>query len=182
MSKSSRWPALYRVVIWLLLLLAAFGVLQYAAHGWQAFGILHGQKLAEADRHKLWAIIAWDAAYLLGAGLTVMVSAGALMGREWARRGLRVVASLLAVWAAVSAGMLLSQWGDFSKASHQLLAQPNLPQAGREMIARYRLTLILGTSFKIVAVPVLAWLVWRLGRPSVRAHFKATPTRLFAKR
>lgn len=183
MSPWSRWPAPYRIVTWLLLLLAAFGVLQYAAHGWQAGSILAGQKtLSGADRSKLWTILAWDGVYLVGAGLTVTTAAGTLMRREWARRGLRVMAALLAVWALVSAIVLIRHWSDFSAAAGQLLAQRNLPAAGRAMIERYRTIMIMGTVFKGVAVPVLAWLVWRLGVPRVRAGFSSAPKRLFGKR
>lgn len=166
---SRRWLALWRVVVWAMLLLAAFGVLQYAGHAWRVWHMF-GQTVA-THHTALWRMLCWDGGYLLLAGLTVTVSVGTLMQREWARRGMRVLAPLLALWALSTGVLLLLQWGRFHHAEQMLLAQPGISSAGRAAIAHARRSLITGVVLKFVSVPVLAWLGWRLGRTSVRGQF-----------
>ncbi len=163
------WLVPWRIVTWALLLLATFGVLQYAGHAWRVWHML-GQTAAAHHaplEHMLW----WDGGYLLLAGLTVTVSAGTLMQREWARRGMRVLALVLALWALATAIMLLLQWGRFHHAEQMLLSQPGISAAQRATIAHLHRELVTGMVLKFLAVPVLGWLCWHLGRLSVRAQF-----------
>lgn len=163
----------WRLVAWVLLLLAAFGILQYTRHAWQVLAVMHGPPLAGAPHGAaLGWMLAWDGLYLLGACLTLAVAAGALLGREWARRALRVVALLLALWALVSGVALMMQWQAFQRSSEALAALPHLDESGQALLQRLRRTFVLGIGMKLVAVPVLGWLAWRLGAPTVRVQFR----------
>lgn len=166
---SQRRLALWRVVVWAVLLLAAFGVMQYAGHAWRVAHILGRKATSQhaALEHMLW----WDGGYLLLSGLTVAVSAGVLMQREWARRGMRVLALALAAWALVTAIMLTLHWVRFHHAEQLLLAQPDILPTQRATIAHVRRALIAGMALKFVSVPVLGWLWWRLGRVAVCRQF-----------
>ncbi|HET7359914.1 MAG TPA: hypothetical protein VFJ04_07185 [Rhodanobacteraceae bacterium] len=158
----------WRIVCWVLLLLAALGILQYADHAWRVGSLLH----AGADP-ALRRMLAWDVAYLAGACITLGATAGALLRREWARRLLRVVAVLLALWALATGIAVLAQWSAFQHVSAQLLARPGTTADDRIVLAHARRVFIAGTALKLVAVPVLAWLAWRLGVPGVRSQFHA---------
>jgi glucan phosphoethanolaminetransferase (alkaline phosphatase superfamily) len=159
----------WRLACWVLLLLAALGILQYVDHAWQVAALLRDATDATALRHML----IWDIAYLAGACVVLSAAAGALLRREWARRLLRVVAALLAVWALVTAIAILAQWNAFQHVSAQLLAQPDTTAGDRALLAHARRVFMAGTALKLAAVPVLAWLAWRLGVPGVRAQFRA---------
>lgn len=160
----------YRVLTWVLLLLACFGVLEYVMHGWQ---VVHLLARGDSHRHALHVMLAWDVAYLLVAGLTVTLSAGVLMRREWARRGLRVLSAVLAVWSAVMAVGLVSRWLDFRHMARPLLARPDLSPQMQAHLQHLGYTLAIGAGLECLAVPVMAWLWWRLGRPAVRNGFRS---------
>lgn len=166
MSLSSRLPVVYRILTWCLLLLAVFGVLQYSVHAWQVWAHMSG--VDAHSRGALRVMLGWDAAYLLGACLTLSVSAGVLLRREWARRAMRVLALLLALWA----GWTAWRWSGADHALAQLLARPDLDTLSRAAITHQRRALRIAMLLKVLAVPVLAWLAWHLGRPGVRAHFR----------
>ena len=164
--------ALWRVVVWLLLLLAAFGCLQYVNHAHQGWTQL--QALAPSDAGTAAALrgmLGWDIAYLLAAFTLVVLCAGGILRQTWARPALRVAACLLALWALITGGMLLAQWPQFDQASANALAQlradATLQQALLHARRSYQMALVL----KAIAVPVLLWLAWRLGVPAVRAQF-----------
>lgn len=166
----------WRVVTWLLALLAVFGIFQYSVHGWH---VLAGLRAAhDDDTHAALAgIMSWDIAYLAAACITLAVAAGALFRRGWARPVLRVVAVLLALWLLVTAIMLARHWMSFDHHSQMLLAQSHLGQAGHELVARIQRRFLVGVVLKAVCVPILAWLAWRLGVPKIRAQFPVPPAR-----
>jgi hypothetical protein len=167
--------SIWRIVTWLLLLLAVFGILQYSVHAWHV-----GAALGQAGSQRqasLGAMLAWDVAYLAVACVSVMVAAGALLHRAWARPALRVVAAVLAAWLLVTAIMLIAHWASFNNHSSELLAQSGLGDAGRALLTRVRRNYLVAMCLKAAAVPVLAWLAWRLGAPRVRAQFAARAPR-----
>jgi len=139
---------LWRVATWIVLLLAAFGGVLYLRHG--------------------------DWPYLIGAFAVIAVCAGAILRQPWARQPLRVVALLLVLWALATGGLMLAQWGQFEAARAHAMGQP---QAQAQMlllvIEQTRRSFLLGLAFKSLLVPLLLWLAWQLGRPSVRAQFVA---------
>lgn len=160
----------WRIVTWLLLLLAAFGIFQYCVHAWHVAGLLH--TAAWKSRHaELVRMLAWDIAYLVAACLAVACAAGALLRRGWARPALRVVAGVLAVWLLVTTIMLLARWSAFDHQATALMEGKKPGGMVREMVAQMRRQYLVAMVFKALSIPVLAWLSWRLGRPAVRAQF-----------
>lgn len=163
----------WRLVTWLILLFSAFGILLYARHAWPLIALVGRPAPAGGSHAAVVRALAWDTAYLLGAGLSLTAAAGTLLRRDGARRLLRVLAVLLALWALVTGvGMVLS-WDDFLRRTHALAQLPALRQDGQALIARMRRTFVLGVAMKLVSAPLLTWLAWRLGLPAVRAQFRA---------
>jgi hypothetical protein len=143
---SARRFAVWAMGPWILLLVAAMGCLQYLQHG--------------------------DYAYLAAAMVVIVVCAGCILRQSWARTTMRVLAVLLALWALVTGVLMLQQWGDFERARQAALAQPQLGEVALWMIARAQRTYEVGLVLKAAAIPLLLWLSWQLGRPSVVAQFK----------
>ncbi|HET7663490.1 MAG TPA: hypothetical protein VFK31_07610, partial [Rhodanobacteraceae bacterium] len=94
-----------------------------------------------------------------------------LFRRAWARPVLRVVAGILALWFLVTAIQMAAQWSSLSNQSATLLSQSALNDAGRVLLERIQRRYLVAMILKAIAVPVLAWLAWRLGTPAVRAQF-----------
>jgi O-antigen ligase len=138
----SAWP----IGVWVLLLLAAMGSVQYLQHA--------------------------EYAYLLAALLIIVVCAGCILRQAWARPITQVLAVLLALWALVSGLLMLQQWGDFETAREHAQALPQLGEVALWMIARAQRTWQVGLALKAIAMPLLLWVAWQLGRPAVRAQFK----------
>jgi hypothetical protein len=136
----------WAIAPWILLLFAAMGCLQYLQHG--------------------------EYAYLLAAVVVIVVCAGCILRQAWARPSMRVLAAALALWALVSGGLMLRQWGDFELARQHALAQPQLGAIALWLVARARRTWLVALAWKAIAIPLLLWLAWQLGRPTVRAQFR----------
>lgn len=157
-----RGLAAWRVVTWLLLLFAAIGGVQYINHGSAVWGELQRWPAGDTDHvPALQRMLAWDAAYLLVAFVIIVLCAGVILRQAWARSALRVAAVLLAAWALAS-GVLLAS------AMRALLPADT---AVSLMVAQLPHSYLLALGMKAVAVLVLLWLAWRLGRPDVRARF-----------
>lgn len=157
-----------RMVLWLVLLLAAWSILQYAVHAW---AVLRMQRVQPVSGSVLAGLLAWDAVYLLLAALTVIWAAGCLLWRPRARRGLRVLAFVLAVYALVGAVALIARWQGTDPAGTALVAQAVDPALARLMAEKTRRILLLGAVLKLLAAPLLAWLGWRLGQPGTVRRF-----------
>ncbi|WP_266170588.1 hypothetical protein [Dyella subtropica] len=138
--------AAWRLVLWLLLMLAVFGCLQYARHA--------------------------EYIYLAASLAVIVVSAGCILRQAWARDAMRVVAVLLAVWSLVTGGVMLTQWSQLEEARQAAQAQPQMAELAMMMVERARRTYQIVLVFKAIAVPVMLWLAWQLGRPSVSAQFR----------
>lgn len=169
----ARGFAPWRVAVWLLLLLAAFGCVQYVSHAqW-----LWAQRatVPPADSSVLRDMLAWDAGYFLAAFALIVLCAGCILRQAWARTPLRVACGLLALWALVGAGMMLARWAQFDHASADALAQFGNDALLRGAVLHaqrvYRITLAL----KAIAVPLLLWMAWRLGTPVARMQFRHRP-------
>jgi hypothetical protein len=135
---------LWRVAAWIVLLLAAFGGVQYLRHG--------------------------DWPYLAGTLVVIVLCAGGILRQSWARQPLRVAALLLVLWALATGGLMLAQWGQFDLARAHAMSQPQ-PQVLLLVIEQARRSFLLGLVLKALLVPLLLWLAWQLGRPAVRAQF-----------
>lgn len=169
-----RGLSVWRVMVWLMLLFSAFGCLQYVRHAQQVWGQLKmlppGQDQAVAAMH---GMLGWDVAYLVGAFALIVICAGCILRQVWARPCMRVAALLLAVWFLLSGIALMWQWHSlFSGAAGALLREQLSPALSQQLPQAYR-SLQLALLFKGIAVPLLLWLSWRLGKPAVRAQFRA---------
>jgi len=160
---SGRGLAAWRVVVWLLLLFAAIGGVQYVHHGSAVWQELQRWPADDSSGHvaALHRMLAWDGAYLLAAFVIIVVCAGVILRQGWSRSALRVVSMLLALWALISGLGLVS--------AMRTLFPPGTSPA--EMAAQLPHSYLLALVMKAVAIPVLLWLAWRLGRPDVRARF-----------
>ena len=138
--------AAWRVLTWIVLILAALGGVLYLRHG--------------------------DWPYLAGAFAVIVACAGCVLRQPWARQALRVVALLLALWALATGGLMLAHWGQFADARAHALVQPQ-PELLLLVIEQARRSFLLGLVLKALLVPLLLWLAWQLGRPAVRAQFVA---------
>jgi hypothetical protein len=145
-TASARRFSAWAIGPWIVLLFAAMGAVQYLQHA--------------------------EYTYLLAALLIFVVCAGCIMRLAWARSTMQVLAVLLALWALVSGVLMLQQWGDFETARQHAQAQPQLGEVALWMIARAQRTWQVGLALKAIAIPLLLWLAWQLGRPAVRAQFR----------
>lgn len=143
---ASRRFAAWAVGPWLVLLLAAFGGVQYLRHA--------------------------EYLYLAAAIAVIVVCAGCILRQAWARGAMQVLAILLALWALVSGTLMLRQWGDFELARQHASTQPQLAQVMLFVIDRAQRAWEVGLVLKAIAIPLLLWLAWVLGRPHVRGQFR----------
>lgn len=132
---------------WVLLLLAAVGCVQYLRHG--------------------------EYVYLAVAALVIVVSAGSILRQAWSRPVMQVLAILLAAWSLITAVLMLLQWGDFEIARQHARAQPQVGEMALWLIARAQRTWQVGIALKLLSVPALLWLAWKLAQPAVRVQFRS---------
>lgn len=137
----------WRAGLWIVLLLAAFGGVQYLRYG------------------------AW--AYVIVALAIIVLCAGGMLRQSWARTPLRLALLVIAIWALASGGLMLAQWHQFDHARASALAHPQLAAPLLAMIEQFRRTWLLGLAFKALLLPLTLWLAWRLGQPAVTAQFRS---------
>lgn len=164
---------LWRVLVWLLLLLAAFGCVQYFSHAELLWGQRHAYAADSAATGELHRLLAWDIAYLLAAFALFVLCAGCILRQAWARPAMRVAAAVLALWMLASGGAMLAQWPQLLQASRDALGQLHDQAALQQAVLHARRSYLLALVLKGIAVPVLLWLSWRLGTPAVRGQFHA---------
>lgn len=167
--------AWWRMLAWLLLLLAAYGGVQYIHHAQQVWGVL--QTLPAGDDQNaapLHGMFAWDIGYLVASFVVIVVCAGCIMRQAWARSALRVVALLLCVWSAYRGVLLWQQWGALVTTNAASLTGGQATSVQTMQLADLRRVLLVGLGMRLIAVPLLLWLAWQLGQPAVRLQFRAT--------
>ncbi|MFC5436446.1 hypothetical protein ACFPME_07740 [Rhodanobacter umsongensis] len=142
---AARRFSVWAIGLWVLLLFAAVGSVQYLQHG--------------------------EYPYLAAALLVIAVCAGCILRRPWARPIMRVLAVVLALWALLTGALMLQQWGDFAVARQHAMTESQLGEVALWMIARAQRTWQVALALKALAIPLLLWLAWQLGRPGVRAQF-----------
>jgi hypothetical protein len=163
---------LWRVLVWLLLLLAAFGCVQYFNHAdllWRQRDALAPNSAAAGALQRL---LAWDVVYLLAAFALIVLCAGCILRQAWARPWLRVAAGVLALWMLVTGGAMLAQWSSLLHASRDAMAQLGGQSGLQQALLHARYSYLLALGMKAIAIPMLLWLSWRLGVPAVRAQFR----------
>lgn len=147
---SARRFSAWTSAVWILLLFAAMGFVQYLRHA--------------------------EYAYLAAALVVIAACAGCILRQGWARPTMQALAVLLAVWTLVTGVLMLQHTGDFEIARQHARAQPQLGKVALWMIARAERTWRVGLALKAAALPLLLWLAWQLGRPAVKAQFQRWPS------
>lgn len=176
-ATSAHGVALWRILLWVILLLAAFGCVQYLRHADQVWTQLQAMQQGDADAVALQRILAWDIGYLLAALVWAALCIGGILRRVWARTPLRVAAVLLAVWAAFTGVLMALQWHDFAHSSGIALAQPQADPDLRELLAHANRRYAMALAFKALSIAALLWLTWALGQAEVKAQFRARVSR-----
>lgn len=165
----------WRILVWLLLLVSAFGCLLYLQHGERVWGQLQTQPPpAAAEVSTLHGMLAWDIAYLLAAFVLIVICAGCILRQAWARPCLRVAALVLACWLLVSGYLQLRDLQSLGSASAAIVAQAQQQgTAGAvQFVAKLERGYQLALVFKAVGLIAFAWLAWALGQPATRAQFR----------
>lgn len=163
----------WRMLAWVLLLLAGYGCVQYIQHAQQVWGVLQSQPAGdESSVSALHGMLAWDVGYFVAAFIVIVVCAGCILRQAWARPVLRVVALVLCVWFAYRAVLSWQQWHTLKQAAAAFLASGPSTLQSDQLAYLQRLALV-GTGIGIVAVLVLLWLAWQLGQPAVRLQFRS---------
>jgi len=145
-SAAAQRFSMWGIVLWVVLLFSAFGGMQYLRQGAYA--------------------------YLVAALVVVICCAGCILRQAWARLPMQLVAVVLAVWALVSGGLMLQQFGDFETARQHAMTQPETRELALWMIQRAERTWQVGIALKALSIPVLLWLAWKLGHALVVAQFR----------
>ena len=167
-AQRARPFAPWRIVVWMVMLLAAGG---FVVNAYTA--VIVAQLLHEAppeavsngpDPH---VALAWAVGYSLAAFLVMVVSLSTLRWMGWARDAMRVLALLLLVWAAYTGYVMFGQWEQIGA----VLSQPDLPADLVHGAQRQRTIMLVVILLKAVSVPLLAWLGWALGTARVRQQF-----------
>lgn len=166
--------SLWRIVAWLMLLLAAYGCLQYLLHAQQLWRALRPLPASQAeDIVQLKKMLAWDVAYFAASFALVVICAGAILRQAWARVSLQLASVLLALsWGLAGGVLLLAQWRAFSQEVAMTDAQSTLDAASQMALAHMHRAFLIALGIKLVCIPVLLWLAWWLGKPQVRAQFR----------
>lgn len=165
--------AWWRMIAWVLLLVAAFGCVQYIQHAQQLWGVLRTLPAGDGDIDKAHVMLAWDGGYFIVAFAVIVASAGCILRQGWARPALRVLSLLLAVWAAYRSVLSWDQWRALAGVSTVLASMgQSAPQQAAQVEHLQKLALI-SASLGAVAALVLLWLAWQLGQPEVRLQFRA---------
>ncbi|MGF6710627.1 hypothetical protein QFZ41_001591 [Luteibacter sp. W1I16] len=168
-ARHARPFAAWRIVVWLVMLLAAVG---FVINTYASVLFAHAVGSVSADAIAAGAGdprigLAWSLAYALAAFAVMSLSLGTLRWRDWGRRSMRIVALLLMVWAAYTAWVSFDQWSQLGTVLSQAGLPADLLAAGQ----KHRTILLVGLLLKVVSVPVLAWLSWVMGSVSVRQQF-----------
>ena len=165
----------WRVLVWLLLLVSAFGSVQYVQHMQKVWGQLQNPALLEpSEVNALHGMLGWDAGYLLVVFVLIVICAGCALRQAWARPCMRVAAVILVVWLLITGFLQLHdlQTLDVDSAGMLAQAQQHGTVDAAQILARLQRGYQLALVFKSVGVIALLWLAWKLGKPAVRAQFR----------
>jgi hypothetical protein len=159
-------------MVWLTLLLSAFGCLQYVQHAQHVWKQLSAPADA-ASLDVLHSMLGWDAAYLLVAFGLIVICAGCILRQAWALPCMRVAAVVLAVWLLATGFYQLRDLQTLAANSASIVAQAR--QQGTvdavQIMTRLQRSYQLALLFKAVGLIAMLWLAWTLGKPTVRGQF-----------
>lgn len=166
--------AFWRLVTWLILLLSAYGCLTYGVHANEVWKVMRSVPTTNADDiAQLRGMLAWDVGYLVAAFALVVICAGAILRQDWSRPSLQVASVLLAIAAVVGGVSQAAKWHAFSQAVKATDAQTSLDTASEMALTHLHRSVLMAMGIRALAVPVLLWLAWWLGRPQTRSQFHA---------
>jgi hypothetical protein len=165
--------AWWRMIVWMLLLVAGFGCVQYVRHVQQLWGVLQTLPAGDSDIDQVRVMLAWDAGYFVVAFAVIVVSAACILRQAWARPALRVLSLALAVWAAYRAVVAWYQWHMLTVIGPTLLAMGRSTPGQLAETQHMQNLLLISAGVGAAAVVVLLWLAWQLGQPAVRLQFRA---------
>lgn len=157
--------AFWRLGLWLVLLLAAFGAMQYGVHAGKVWHVLAQPALDAPARSALHGMLTWDLVYFAAAAALVVFCAAGILRQGWSRPVLRVALGLLALVFLASGATLYRHW---TAMPEQLRGLAGVAGAGIPAAS----TVYLSLALDALAIALLLWLVWRLGQPAVRAQFR----------
>lgn len=159
--------AWWRMLTWLLLLVAGFLGSQYIRHAQKVWTALQNLPTGDSENAaQLHNMLSWDVAYLVAALVVIVACAGCILRQSWARSVLRTVALVLCVWLAYRGVQLWHQWSTLGGLGDAAVQQ---------QLADFKRPLLIAMALQALAVPVLLWLAWQLGQPSVRLQFRPRP-------
>lgn len=166
---------IWRIVVWLLLLFSAACCLVNAHHLQLVWGQLQSPiPMDVGSTDALHRMIGWDSAYLLTAFLLIIISAGCILLQGWARPVMRIVLVFLVIWLA-SRGWTQVQ-GLHAIQANEITLQSQVQTTAIAAIEQNMAALRRGYQFALLidllALPLLLWLSWKLGKPAVRAQFR----------
>jgi hypothetical protein len=165
--------AWWRIVAWVMLLVAGFGCVQYIQHAQQVWSVLQSLPPGDGDTDTVHTILAWDAGYFLAAFAVIIASAGCILRQAWARPVLRVLSLLLAVWLAYRAMLSWYQWRTLNNVRTVLVSMGHPTPEQTAQIHHMQNAALISVGMGVLAVLALLWLAWQLGQPAVRLQFRA---------
>lgn len=166
----------WRILVWLLLLVSAFGCLQYLQHGERVWAQMHtAVPPASTELDALRGVLAWDIGYLLAAFVLIALCAACILRQAWARPVLRVASVVLACWLLASGILQLRDLQSLSEGSAAIVAQAQ--QQGTtgavQFMAKLERGYQLALVFKAAGLFASLSLCRALGKPAVRAQFRS---------
>jgi len=156
----------WRIAAWLIVLVAGVGAFFYAR---DAIGI----SLALRDgatgvgTPAAQAQLGWDIAYFIAAAALAVLAALVLRGKRRAVLPLRLVCLLVAIWAATG---VFSMWRALAQVREGLAVALATPDASGDLasaVGPILTYMYLSLGLRILVIPVLGWVAWRLGRADV---------------
>lgn len=171
-----RGLVVWRILVWLLLLICAFGCLLYLQHGERVWAQLHTQPPpVPNDAGALHGMLAWDIGYLLASFVLIVICAGCIMRQAWARPWLRVACVVLIVWLLVSGFLQVRDLQSLGENHAAIVAQAQQQGTGGavQFMAKLERGYRLALAFKAIGLLSFAWLAFTLGKPAARAQFRS---------
>lgn len=157
----------WRMLTWVLLLMAAFQGAQYIRFAQKVWAALQNLP-AGSDENvaMLHNALTWYLSYLAAAFVVIVACAGCILRQAWARSVLRFVALVLSVWLAYRGVVSWQQWSTLNHLGDTALQQ---------QLDNFKRPLLIAMTLQAIAVPALLWLAWQLGQPAVRLQFRPRP-------
>jgi hypothetical protein len=158
----------WRIGAWLIVLVAGLGAFFYAR---DAIGIVLALRdgATGVGTPAAQLQLGWDVAYFVAAVLLAVLAAAVLRGWRRAVLPLRLACLVVAVWAATGA---FSMWRALVQVREGLalaLATPDASADFAHVVGPMLTYMYVALGIRILVIPVLGWVAWRLGSADVGA-------------